>query len=195
MVIGAYNAHVNLTRCTAQLNAARGRLRTIVHRELYKPIKDMLEATCKCKGNTLWGYERALTDAEVWPLEDIGRFTTMQTIIERLEDFTYKVAESTYMRCRHTKYDTVALEASEVTHNYFDGLCLDCMARMDPKLGDHDADYWNHSKFRSEEGWFRSCRVPHKQPTWYYSFMGRQEVRDRLQRKEWRPYDSDDDNL
>lgn len=47
----------HLTHCTAQLNAARGRLRTIVHRELYKPIKDLLEADCKCKGNTLWGYE------------------------------------------------------------------------------------------------------------------------------------------
>ena len=187
--------HFDLIRCTAQLNAARGRLKTIVHRELYKPIKELLGASCKCKGNTLWGYEKALTDTEVWPLEDIGRYTTVQTIIDLLEDFTYKVAEDACMRCRHHNYNTVALKASEVAQEYFNGLCLDCMARMKPKLGDHDEDYRNHSKFRSEDGWFRNCRVPHKQPTWYYSFMGRQEVRDRLQRKKERPYDSDDDNL
>ena len=195
MRLSVFIAHVNLISRTAQLNAARGRLRTIVHRELYKPIKDLLEATCKCKGNTLWGYEKELTNARVWPLEDIGRYTTMQTIIERLENFNYNVAEGTCMRCRYPKYDTVALQASEVTESYFQGLCLDCMARKNPKLRDHDEDYWNHSKFRSEDGWFKNCRVHHKQPSWYYSFMGRQEVRDRLQKRDERPYDSDDDNL
>lgn len=195
MTVAVFIAHVNLTCCTAQLNAARGRLHTIVHRELYKPIKDLLWSTCKCKGDTLWGFEKALTNARVWPLEDVGRYTTMQTIIERLQEFTYKVAADACMRCHCGSYDTIALRASEVTHNYFNGLCLDCMARKNPKLRDHDDDYWNHNKCRSEDGWFKNCRVPHKQPTWYYSFMGRQEVRDRLQKKDERPYDSDDDNL
>ena len=195
MTVSVFIAHVKLTCCTAQLNAAKGRLRTIVHRELYKPIKDLLWSTCKCKGDTLWGYEKALTTARVWPLEDVGRNTNMHTIIERLQKFTYKVAANACMRCHGSRYDTIALRASEVTHNYFNGLCLDCMARKNPKLRDHDDDYRNHSKFRSEDGWFKDCRVPHKQPTWYYSFMGRQEVRDRLQKTEKRPYDSDDDNL
>ena len=78
MIVFISIAFVNLAQFKAQLNAVRGHLRTTVHRELYRPIKDLLEATCKCRENTLWGYERALTNTELWPLEDIGRYTTMQ---------------------------------------------------------------------------------------------------------------------
>lgn len=40
-----------------------------------------------------------------------------------------------------------------------------------PKLGDADEDYWRHSKLGVQ--WDLGCRVRHKQPTWYFSFLGR----------------------
>ncbi|KAI4239994.1 MAG: hypothetical protein L6R40_005426 [Gallowayella cf. fulva] len=48
-----------------QLNAAKGRLRTIIHRDLYKPNHTLLAAHCGCKEVTLWGYEKALTSCKV----------------------------------------------------------------------------------------------------------------------------------
>lgn len=62
---------------------------------------------------------------------------------------------------------------------YFDGLCLDCLDRSKPKLGDADKDYWRHATLKEHE-WVRGCRFPHKQSTWYFSFNGRKEDRDRL---------------
>ncbi|KAF2765997.1 hypothetical protein EJ03DRAFT_354342 [Teratosphaeria nubilosa] len=44
-----------------QINAARTRLKSILHRELYRPIKDLLEvAKCDDKEKALYAYEKAL---------------------------------------------------------------------------------------------------------------------------------------
>ena len=68
------------------------------------------------------------------------------------------------------------------TGAYYDGMCLDCMDRLKPKTGDGDDDYWQHNNFRDEDGWFEGCRIKHKQPSWYFSFMGRKEDKDTLQK-------------
>lgn len=52
----------------------------------------------------------------------------------------------------------------------FAGLCLDCLTKT--KFGSEDADYWNHClDFEFDHG----CTVPHGQPTWYFSYLGRAE--------------------
>lgn len=50
----------------------------------------------------------------------------------------------------------------------FAGLCLDCLTKT--KFGCEDTDYWNHClDFDFDHG----CTVPHGQPTWYFSYLGR----------------------
>lgn len=68
------------------------------------------------------------------------------------------------------------------TREYFDGLCLDCMDRSKSKTGDEDSDYWRHHQLQEGE-WDHGCRVRHGEPTWYFSFLGRNEKRDLLLRK------------
>jgi hypothetical protein len=73
----------------------------------------------------------------------------------------------------------------------FEGLCLDCMnkslATKSKEPGSTDVDYWKHDLY---ESWSSGCRFRHGQPTWYWSFMGRQtnmttfqELRERRQRE------------
>lgn len=64
-------------------------------------------------------------------------------------------------------------------NGYFHGLCLDCLDRSKPKVGDVDMDYWEHDQLKEHE-WVHGCRFNHKQPTWYFSFNGRKEERDRM---------------
>ena len=186
----------DLTQSPAQLNAAKGRLRTILSRMLYRPIEHLLAASCKCKAETLWGYEKALLLARVWPLEQTEKHNSMDTILERLDTFKYKVAEAACMYPCHRNYESIVADAKAHTESYFDGMCLDCMDRMKPKTGDRNDDYWRHNNFRLEDEWFVGCRIKHKQPTWYFSFMGRQEDKDYLQNKDKpkRNYDSDSDH-
>ena len=40
-----------------------------------------------------------------------------------------------------------------------------------PKLDTDDADYWNHTDLGVS--WDKGCRIRHRQPSWYFSFLGR----------------------
>lgn len=52
------------------LNAARGRLKSILHRKLYDCVDTLLQyATCHLRKDVLWGYFTALNKTESWPLE------------------------------------------------------------------------------------------------------------------------------
>lgn len=58
----------------------------------------------------------------------------------------------------------------QFTHRFM----LDCMSISKPKFGgDTDGDYWVHA--RQHGSWDAKCRIHHKQPSWYFSFMGRAE--------------------
>ena len=65
--------------------------------------------------------------------------------------------------------------------DFFEGLCLDCMDCSKPKTGSTQTDYWKHDKLR-ECDWITTCRARHKRATWFYSFMGRKEDRDKFYR-------------
>lgn len=66
-------------------------------------------------------------------------------------------------------------------HDSFAGLCLDCLTKT--KFGSEDADYWNHClDFEFDHG----CAVPHGQPTWYFSYLGRPEDMKQYQKKRTR---------
>ena len=105
----------------------------------------------------------------------------MTAILDRLKNFKFEAKSSACGTCRRDYKVTVSSIENYVRH-YFDGLCLDCLDRSKPKLGDTDMDYWRHHKVKEHE-WVKGCRFRHKQPTWYFSFNGRKEERDRLMKE------------
>ena len=102
----------------------------------------------------------------------------MNEILDRLESFNLEAKSSACGPCRKD-YGGMVTRTEKKVREYFDGLCLDCLNRSKPKLGSTDMDYWRHNDLK-EHDWVKGCRFPHKQPTWYFSFNGRKEERDRL---------------
>ena len=160
-----------------QINAAKGRLRTVIHGELFKPNEALLASTCKCREKNLFTYEKTLFSIDVWPLERTAQRNSINTILNRLDQF--ELVHPTNHLCSfssHRNFEVVVKSAQACTRSYFDGLCLDCMDKSKPKTGDVDMDYWRHSDIRDVD-LISGCRVTHRKPTWYFSFMGRQEDR------------------
>jgi len=174
------------------LNAAKGRLRTIIHNGLFAPNDRLLKAICPCKEVTLYSYEKALYNIKVWPLERIAQITPMIEILQRLDSFRVEAKKGACASCRNDYQRTVKLAQSQ-TRTYFDGLCLDCMdkSKAKAKKGDEDDDYWRHNDVPDDQ-LSRDCRTTHGQPTWYFSYMGRKETIDRfLREKTMRRYEGD----
>jgi len=56
-----------LTLFTEQVNAGKGRLRTILHRSLYNPIEELLAGGFTAKrARLLFAYEEALLNTKAW---------------------------------------------------------------------------------------------------------------------------------
>ncbi|KAI4235172.1 MAG: hypothetical protein LQ349_003337 [Xanthoria aureola] len=173
-----YDLHLP-SRVIQQLNAAKGRLRTVLHRDLYEPNDKLLKARCTCKEKTLWGYEKALTVCGAWPLERVVQDLSMYGILSRLSRFTYPLPASACSSC-HLDYEKIVQDGKVKTEKYFEGLCLDCMDAS--KADDEDHDYWSHGTPK-EHDFVYGCRAKrHSQPTWYFSYMGRKQRRDKLYR-------------
>ncbi|KAF2100794.1 hypothetical protein NA57DRAFT_54866 [Rhizodiscina lignyota] len=170
-------------RVINQLNAARGRLRTVLYAGIFDPIAGRFHASCKCKAETTHNYEKTLIDLEVWPMHPWGFKDSIHTLLHCLRKFEYdplcgRDAADVCMGCMHGDYKASVMQITEKVTCYFDGLCLDCMDRSKHKTRDEDQDYWSHHshgilrKFGRSDG---GCRISHGNPTWYHSFMGREE--------------------
>ena len=168
----------HLTNLTAeQLNAAKGRLKTILHRDLFKPVEPLIRSgNCTHVQANVFGYLKRLLLTSVWPIEDATRNNTIEDLLDNLEDFRYTPAAGSCSVCSRD-YETIVERVRMFTETYFDGICLDCLDKSRPRTGDFDMDYWKHQEFR-EDAEILGCRVKHKQPTWYFSFMGRKADRD-----------------
>jgi hypothetical protein len=83
------------------------------------------------------------------------------------------------MRCRGMEWDSVVLKAKANTEKYFDGLCLNCMDHSKPK-GKNLDEYWAHNA--NIDGRWDSRRIMHNQSTWYVSWLGRPDVREKIMR-------------
>ncbi|KAL8912489.1 MAG: hypothetical protein Q9171_002502 [Xanthocarpia ochracea] len=167
-------------RVIQQLNAAKGRLRTVLHRDLYEPNDQLLRADCICKAETLWGYEKALTLCGAWPLERVAQHTAMYQILELLRTFSYTPPSEACSSCRQN-YKSIVEGAESRSRCYFDGLCLDCMGGSKESTAREDSDYWNHNDPKENDK-ISGCREEHTQPTWYFSYMGRRQRKDTLYR-------------
>lgn len=134
-----------------QLNTARGRLRLLLHQEIWKPARKLLSfpcscsetklasgarpphtcdpealAPCPCRLSTVGGYVRALEQTAAWPLDDTWTKETANTILARLDDFGFGRKVTGCSDCNQDFQGGVR-SAVKVVRRYFDGLCLDCM--------------------------------------------------------------------
>ncbi len=139
---------------------------------------------------TLYTYEQHLFTIGVWPMELVFLKESISQILTRLKAFSFEPKARMCETCRHPSVSN-AIFIFERAQNYkehiklvikhvseyFDGLCLDCLDRSQPKTGSTHSYYWRHASLNQKE-WCKGCRVKHKQPTWYFSFMGRHDVRE-----------------
>ncbi|KAL8893885.1 MAG: hypothetical protein Q9192_004824 [Flavoplaca navasiana] len=150
-------------------------------RGLWAPCHKLLHATCTCRKETLFDYQEHLYKIDVWPLETVFLQKSINQILENLSRFSYEAPARACGKCRQD-YMGIVAGVKENVRRYFNGLCLDCLDRSKPKTGDPDLDYWCHHKLEEHE-WVRGCRFQHRQPTWFFSFNGRKEERDRMEKK------------
>jgi hypothetical protein len=73
----------------------------------------------------------------------------------------------------------VVYEAVATTEKYYDGLCLDCMNRSKPNGHYDDAEYLSQNESLKDR-WDHRCRIKHEQATWYVSWLGRDDTRQKL---------------
>lgn len=167
-----------------QLNAAKGRLRTVLCERLYKPVAEFIDAESSCTEKIPFEYEKVLYRMGVWPLDRSWSKRQVSQILDGLNTFSYKAPQSACRFCQKD-YEKHVRDAVNYVRRYFDGLCLDCMDKSKPKTEDYDLDYWYHSELGStgQSGWDSGCCVRHGEPTWYFSFMGRKEDRWAMQKR------------
>lgn len=166
------------------INHARGGLRTKIHRGIWERIKPLLvegDDCCTCGewAETAGHYFAALVKTGAYPLEETFPKSSVNTILNQLGNF--KMLHSPDEDCYACdKYWNLVIEdACAWTAKSFDGLCMDCMDKSRPKRENTDVDYWKHLK--SVDGrWDRKCRITHGESTWYISWCGRGEHRQKL---------------
>ncbi|KAF2480702.1 hypothetical protein BDY17DRAFT_302252 [Neohortaea acidophila] len=125
--------HLRLdSRIIQQLNAAKGRLKTILHgnsdrrREgIYSPMDQILRfARCSCKEKSLFGYMKALMHTGAWPLEIVCQYSSMDKILRGLG--TFEPPERSNDGCSQCqkRFGMIVRAVVLKTRTYFDGLCL-----------------------------------------------------------------------
>lgn len=110
------------------LNAARGRLKSVLHGKLYDCVDTLLEfAACHLRKDVLWGYFTALNQTQSWPLERYAARYSTQELLENLESFDYvdpHPRRTCADDCCGQNFNKVVRKAIEATGSLFDGLCL-----------------------------------------------------------------------
>ncbi|KAK3069829.1 hypothetical protein LTR53_011534 [Teratosphaeriaceae sp. CCFEE 6253] len=164
------------------LNAAKARLKTVLHRALYNPIDDLLRrARCRCKAEVLYAYEVTLMRTGAWPLETTFLMNSVEYTLRKLESVQPRVWQPQNCGSRFCAFEFgfVVGKARDEVKKLFDGLCLDCMMASDAASGeDANGVYWSKTRYGVQ--WDKGCRVRHGQPTWYFSFTGQ-----RAKMNEW----------
>ncbi|CAG8090788.1 unnamed protein product, partial [Penicillium nalgiovense] len=157
-----------------QLNAARGRLRTILQRSLFEDVNVTIDhVRCACAAGHIFSYMRELHRIGVRPLDSDIHKNCVREILDRLAAFDEdKMAnrQPSMQKCSlcSRSWKPIVQYARRQVESYFDGLCLDCMKNHP----DEDSEYWALGTRRVYD---LTCRISHGEPTWYFSFMGRRD--------------------
>jgi hypothetical protein len=120
------------------MNAARGRLKSVLHRQLYECVNGLLGfATCELRKDVLWGYFSALNQTESWPLERWAKVHSIQKLLENLEHFEYDDphpnSTCSDLSCGQD-FTIVVRKAIDHTSSLFDGLCLGEMSTTSTRV-------------------------------------------------------------
>ncbi|KAH7094428.1 hypothetical protein FB567DRAFT_3267 [Paraphoma chrysanthemicola] len=180
---GPKHLHIGEREFVGPLNHARGGLRNSLHKSLYSRVGRILRSEtsyCDCWDATIGRYQYALTKCEAWPVDDVLLSSSISQIVNRLKGFKYDYTPKC-QRCRNHDWETIVLRAQSNTNGYFNGICLDCQDRSKPRGDSIDDEYEKHNS--SEGGrWDTRCRIKHGQPTWYISWLGRPDIREKILR-------------
>lgn len=128
---------------------------------------------CGCQAKCVTGYLKQLRELEIFPLKKKAKEASIETLCQRLAKFDWKPKLKGCCHWLSTKdFNRIVHATATRTRSYWDGLCLQCMDRTNPKTGSHDSDYWNARTLRK---YWKYCDIEHGQPTWHFSFLGREE--------------------
>lgn len=166
------------------MNHARGALKTCLHKGIWDEIGALLArgdyaCTCRHWATTAGHYFAALVKTDAYPLEKTFSRNSVVAVLKYLNAFVMPGTTTPLCRICDVQWNEVVKQACANTLRYFDGLCIDCMDRSRAKRDDTDVDYWR--QLESVDGrWDANCRVRHDEPTWYVSWCGRDEHRQKL---------------
>lgn len=164
-----------------QLNAARGHLKTVLHKGLWQCMDVLLRARCFCKDATFFQYNLHLMLTGAWPLEQTWNSIPVGEILHRLDSFLYEPDVRDCRTCTGKSFTDLVDRATEGTRNHFDGLCLDCLNVSADR--NTEKYYWEQDR---KYQWSKNCRVTHQESSWYYSFCGREDSRRKYQKEKQR---------
>jgi hypothetical protein len=108
-----------------QLNAARSRLTTVLHRALYAPINTLLtDSSCKCAPFILFSYEKALADTGCWPLHPALEKMSIKAVLEALANFRQMPVQTCGRKDCNMDLRSVVENAIRDIDSQFAGLCI-----------------------------------------------------------------------
>ncbi|KAI4629172.1 uncharacterized protein J4E87_003433 [Alternaria ethzedia] len=180
---GPKHLHINERMFVGPLNHARGGLRNSLHKSLYSRVGRILRSEtslCSCWDATIGRYQLALTKCDAWPVDDVLNYSSIGQVVRRLKAFDYAYTAKCN-RCRSIDWESTVLKAMSNTLGYFNGMCLDCMDRSKPRGDNLDDEYEKHNQSVGGR-WDTKCRIKHGQPTWYISWLGRPDLREKILR-------------
>lgn len=108
-----------------QINAARSRLITVLHRALYAPINALLkENNCNCAPFILYAYQRGLTDTGCWPLHPALDKMSVKAALEDLSRFVNMPMQTCHKDKCNLDLLAIVEKAIKDLEGQFAGLCL-----------------------------------------------------------------------
>jgi hypothetical protein len=173
-------------------------MRKEILRAVFEPLEPGKFCSTKCAvwEKSVVSYLDGLQETGIWPIHGLHKKSNMDIVDGNgFVNWKCSIPTGACSSCKLQLEGHHIKKTCKDIHNYWQGLCLDCMDISAPKTGDLDGDYCKCSKrdtflflailapansllglHNSIKRWDKDCRISHQRNTWYFSFMGRQEI-------------------